>query len=1051
MNLVTDKTKIPYGAIKKRTSDEKTLVEEYFELQEKYEKKYGEKSVILVQVGSFYEIYEYNETEDKTPHPKKPRGSIGKASEMAFTLNRKLTRKDTNKPYSVRNCAMMGFPTVAYDDYRDKILKSGFTIIRIDQEKNGEVVMRMIGEIVSPATNLEEISTLPTTNNIVCVYIEGQMGGGKNVERLKPEQYIIICGIASIDVSTGKNIVAEVYSKEQDQIYAIQELYRFLTVTAPRELVIVISKIPGQDRYERYLEEVLELNRYNNVIFTGIENPEYIKVDYQEQFLNKIFKPVCAGTDKIMEQKQDILGYLNLTQLYYGVISYLSLLQFCYSHDETIINKIAKPETTWLDIDKHLILTHNAILQLNVLPPATSGRGTKTERKQKTYDSLFAVVDETSTALGKRYLRNMLLNPINDVEQLEWYYNITEQFLANGALVENINNQLHGFPDLERYQRKLFLTTIKPREFCLLFTSFRKVVDTYVLLLNNKLEQADALLLTEEEIEEFNECLSKVFTLIDLNKLEECRILNDHLEFEESFLQPGQDELADEYNNEIGGLEAKMKEICAHLNKLLPTNRGKVLEFNFNVKNSTRATASDDDESAGGIVGGWLSVTNAKAKTLKDQKKLIDSNLCGNLEFKSGKSKTIITSRVIEEICDKLEETRKALEEHLLKRYKALISELNEYNFYTGLVRFISLLDYIKSNAIVAKKYHYFKPIIDHEAKSSYFEIKDLRHPIAERLINDNYITNDITLGKDSGPYGQIVLGLNGVGKTVYTKGVGDITLMAHMGMYTSCQYKFFPFAKIITRLSTHDDMSKAQSSFVVEMEELRTILRNSDNRTLVLGDELCRGTEIYSASSLMISTILELIERKTCFIFSSHLHNITSNPEITALVASNLLLINHLSTLYDPTSSSLIYERKLKDGSGSTLYGIEVAKYLDLPGKFIERSNEIRKKLLNSNPQILQSKKSRYNSKVYVDSCSMCGSTKDLHTHHLLEQADAVNGFVDNTPIHSKYNLLVLCQKCHQWVHHNNLSIIRNQTPQGTIITTASSASSTSLSEFVV
>ena len=1032
MNLVTDKTKIPYGAIKKRTSDEKTLVEEYFELQEKYEKKYGEKTVILAQVGSFYEVYEYDENEDKTSGNKRFRGAIGKASEMALTLNRKLTRKDNSKPYSVRNCYMMGFPTVAYEDYRDKILKSGYTIIRIDQEKNGEVVMRMVGEIVSPATNLEEIHMLPTTNNIVCLYIEGQMGASKNIEKMKPEQYIIICGIASIDVSTGKNIVAEVYSKEQDQVYAIQELYRFLTVTAPRELMIVLSKIPASGQYEKYLEEVLELNRFGNVIFTGLENPEYIKVDYQEQFLNKIFKP----TNKVIEQKQDILGYLNLTQYYYGVIGYLSLLQFCYSHDETIINKIAKPETTWIDIDKHLVLTHNATVQLSLLPSL------KSRTKTKEYDSLFTVVDETSTALGKRYLRNMLLNPINNAKQLEWYYNMTEQFLKNEALVENINNQLKGFPDLERYQRKLFLTIIKPREFCLLFTAYRKVVETYVLLLNNKLEEVDALLLTEEEIEEFNECLSKVFTLIDLNKLEECKIVNDRLEFEESFLQPGQDAIADEYNNEINILEAKMKEICAHLNRFLPTNRGKVLEFNFNVKNSTRATSEDNEDNIGGIVGGWLSVTNAKAKILKDQKKMIDSNLCGNLEFKSGKSKTIITSRLIEEICDKLEETRKALEEHLLKRYKGLIAELNEYNFYAGLVRFISLLDYIKSNAMVAKKYHYFKPTLDFEAKSSYFEIKGLRHPIAERLINDNYITNDICLGKESGPFGQIVLGLNGVGKTVYTKAVGNVTVMAHAGMYTSCEYRFSPFKKIITRLSGHDDMFKGQSSFVVEMEELRTILRNSDNMTLVLGDELCRGSEIYSGSSLMIATICELIERKTCFIFSSHLHNITTTQELTSLVSSNLLLINHLSTLYDPVTSSLIYERKLKEGSGSTLYGIEVAKYLDLPNRFIERANEIRKKLLNQNPQILQPKKSRYNSKVYVDSCSMCGSNKDLHTHHLMEQADAVNGFVDNTPIHSKYNLLVLCRECHQWIHQNNLSLVRNQTPQGTIITTSSSKS---------
>ncbi len=777
------------------------------------------------------------------------------------------------------------------------------------------------------------------------------------------------------------------------------------------------------------------------MVFTGLENSEYHKLEYQEQFLGKVFK-----RNGVIEQKQDILGYLNLTQYYYGVISYLSVLQFCYSHDEMILNKIAKPETTWLDIDKHLVLTHNAIVQLNLLPsPSNSMRTTK--RQSIDYDSLFSVIDETSTTLGRRHLMSMINNPITNREQLEWYYDMLGQFKENSGLLENINDRLKGFPDLERYQTRLFSNKIKPREFCVLFNAYRKIVDIYVLLLSSKLERAGALSLQDEEIEEFNECLSKVLTLIDLNRLEECRIVNDRLEFEQSFLIAGQDEMADRYMKEIEEYEKKMKQICEHLNRFLPSNRGKVLEFNFNVKNSTRATAEDNEEHVSGIVGGWLSTTNAKAKVLKDQKKMIDAELCGSIEFKTGKSKTIITSKVIEEICGKLEETRNALEQHLLKRFRSLIEELHTYNFYSGLAKFITLLDYIKSNALVAKKYNYHRPEIDDKAQSSYFEIRELRHPIAERLINDQYITNDLSLGKNTGPSGLLIFGLNGVGKTVLTKAIALNIIMAQAGMYCSSKLTFTPYNKIITRLSGHDDLIKGQSSFVVEMEELRTILRNSDNRTLVLGDELCRGSEIYSASSLMISAIEDLIERKTTFVFSSHFHNIVSTSEITTLVDQKQLVINHLSTLHDPVTSSLIYERKLKEGSGSTLYGIEVAKYLDLPSKFIERSNEIRKKLLNQNPQILQSKKSRYNSKVYVDSCSMCGSNKDLHTHHLMEQADAVNGFVDNTPIHSKHNLLVLCRECHQAIHQNNLSLVRNQTPQGTLITTSSS---TPLAEFV-
>ena len=162
------------------------LTSDYLKFQEEYSDKYGEKTIVLMQIGSFYETFEYDPKRDKSSsleaediHCFKKDGigseinkKIGLVHEIAALLNICPTMKNNKKPYGINNCSMCGFPVVSYEKHRDLLLANNYTIVRIDQKKNGDNVERFVAEILSPATNIDNLQSLPLTNNIVSIYIE---------------------------------------------------------------------------------------------------------------------------------------------------------------------------------------------------------------------------------------------------------------------------------------------------------------------------------------------------------------------------------------------------------------------------------------------------------------------------------------------------------------------------------------------------------------------------------------------------------------------------------------------------------------------------------------------------------------------------------------------------------------------------------------------------------------------------------------------------------------------------------------------------------------
>lgn len=1044
---------------------EEGLIWEYLKYQDEYTQKYGEKTIVIMQVGNFYETFEYDPKLDKEVL-KWPTYKIGIANEIASVLNICSSMKNNKLPYSLKNCTMVGFPVITYDRQKELLLRNYYTIVKIDQERSGKNVPRRVTQIISPATNIDNISTLPLTNNIISIYIEVLK------EHVRLEEYGLIAGVSYIDVSTGENSVLETYSENGNNMNALQELYRFLTSLRPREIILHLRGKISLD-YEEFLGNRLGLHNYNNVIFKTNEiNTEFLKISYCTDFLDKLFNRKLVkiltknsvNTSRNMENEIEkhlnsreanseiisrtppsrILDNLGLSRLYYGMVSYIVLLQYCYEHNPTLIEKINRPNISWLNIEEYLLLTHNAIDQLDLLPKNMNSQNNMRKtwgKKRNNLDSLFSVVNYTKTALGKRYLLNRLTQPITNVKKLEQIYDMTQILIENEELLSLLGKYLKTLPDLERYHRNLFLKKIKPSEFVILFNSYKTIVQIYTKLSEYpKLLENILNIKTGENIfspTDFNTCLNLILGKYKLEILERCKIDGGKLiirsEGEESnekfdgmdesetgekpdemsdqlahLYYPGVDGRADHYWQEYMKAQYIMDKIILTLNGLLSHTRGKKIVYNLKGEHT-------------------LTITAAKAREIKNYPK----DICGELQFINVGKNVMITSDIISNTTNILTNTSEQLGKYLYNSYIADIEKITKYSFFTALNDFVSQLDYLCSNAICAIQNKYYKPVI--RGNKSYLNAENLRHPLIEALIDKEYISNNIILGMENQPKGMLLYGLNSSGKSSFIKAIALNIILAQAGLFTAGKLEYFPFNRLITRLSGHDNIITGESSFIIEMKELKTILNSSDRNTLVIGDELSRASEALGGLLLSSAAILHLDETESMYVFSSHSHRLAEMKDIQKLHTDGKLLIKHLNVKYDIGTNTLIYNRKLDDGSGQKFYALEVARSLDLPQEFIEKAYSLKEEILGENKFFLSTKTSRYNSNVYLDSCSICGSREKLETHHIKQQKEAdKNGFIADTHKDVASNLIALCEVCHNKLHSNRLKIRTTETSKG-------------------
>jgi DNA mismatch repair protein MutS len=341
-------------------------------------------------------------------------------------------------------------------------------------------------------------------------------------------------------------------------------------------------------------------------------------------------------------------------------------------------------------------------------------------------------------------------------------------------------------------------------------------------------------------------------------------------------------------------------------------------------------------------------------------------------------------------------------------------------------MRLTDWITYTDANLTLARsalRLGYTKPqIIDGD--EGFLSVEGLRHPILEsqdRTIT--YVQHSVHL--DSELPGWLLYGLNASGKSSLMKATGIALLLAQGGSFVpASKMCISPFESLHTRIVNTDNIWMGLSSFAVEMSEMREIFRDAGSKSLVLGDELCSGTETTSATALVAAGLLGLLRRGAKFFFATHLHGLTKIPEVAQATG---LRIWHLHVEYDPVSEKLIYHRVLREGSGSSLYGLEVAKAMKLPADILENAQMFRKRLVGESV-LSEATGSAWNSSVIRTLCELCGNSfvKSLEVHHVKErsEANAHGRLPDGSNVHARANLLTLCDACHDGVHKDPVII---------------------------
>jgi len=387
-----------------------------------------------------------------------------------------------------------------------------------------------------------------------------------------------------------------------------------------------------------------------------------------------------------------------------------------------------------------------------------------------------------------------------------------------------------------------------------------------------------------------------------------------------------------------------------------------------------------------------------------------------------------------------------ALEEKIAERTETLFAEFLqglEREFYSSIIersRAIALLDVLTTKAALSLQFNYCRPEVAGGGAApaeGWADARDLRHVLIEHIqTNEVYVANDLAIGVP-GQKGILLYGTNAVGKTSLIKALGIAVVMAQAGWFVPAgSFRFSPYRAIYSRILGNDDIFRGLSTFVVEMSELRVILRMADAGSLVLGDEVCSGTETESALSIFTAALHHLYERRTSFIFATHFHEIVKYDEVRAM--EDEVRAMHMCVSYDAELGALVYDRKLRMGSGDAIYGLEVAKSLFMPEDFLERAFAIRAKYFagaDKSPLAFQT--TPYHSKKVRDICEICREEVGTEIHHLAPQKDADDrGFIGTFHKNHPANLASICEKCHVKMHGVAATPVqRRKTTRGTVL----------------
>ena len=545
------------------------------------------------------------------------------------------------------------------------------------------------------------------------------------------------------------------------------------------------------------------------------------------------------------------------------------------------------------NVNEFLKLDYNTIRNLELISNIRSNDPKTT---------LFGILDHCATAMGSRYLKRSLLYPLTNQKRIEERLDITEQLMKNYLSVDELKQSLNEIYDLERIVGRISYGTLSPKDLLQLKRSLAELPKIKKIL--NKMSG-----------KELHALCSKITTFDAIVSLIEKSISEDapYLLRDGGFIKPG-------FNAELDEVKNINHTNKAFLAKLEASEREKTGIKNLKVGYNR-------------VFGYYIEITNSNLPQVKDEFGYIRKQTTTNAE-------RFITQELKEREALILRSEERALQielalfDDIRNECKKVCHEIQN----TALI--ISEIDMLNSFAAVSLKNHYVRPNF-----SSYGEVEIIegRHPVIEQTQTAVFVPNDLIMQNTD--YVMLITGPNMSGKSTYMRQTALISIMAQMGCFVSASKAVLPlYDQIFTRIGASDDIAGGESTFMVEMNEVNYALQNATYKSLILFDEVGRGTATFDGMALA-QAIIEYLHNTTCAktLFSTHYHELTN-------LESSLPNLKNLHVDAVEENGQIIFMHKVMPGSTDKSYGINVAHLAHIPDEVIYRAKDLLDKMIATN-----------------------------------------------------------------------------------------------------
>lgn len=568
-----------------------------------------------------------------------------------------------------------------------------------------------------------------------------------------------------------------------------------------------------------------------------------------------------------------------------GLLAAGALLQYLYDTQKTDLEHFTHiyPYLT----SKYMLLDSSTRRNLEL---------TETLREKQKRGSLLWVLDKTKTAMGARLLRNYIEQPLIEKDEMEKRLDAIQELNQDSISRDEIREYLNPIYDLERLLSKVTYKTANPRDLIAFRNSLQMLPPIKTVLSAFEKEELT-------EIREQIDGLEDIYQLIDEAIIDEPPL---------SIREGGM--IKDQFDETIDRLRSAKHDGKQWLAQLEEEDRERTGIKNLKIKYNK-------------VFGYYFEVTNS-------YKDLVPEDYIRKQTLANAERYTTPRLKELEDTILNAEDKLQTLEYDVFCRIRDTIAQ--ELVRIQNTAKAIAKLDVYASLSLVSERNHYVRPKLN---EKGVIDIKDGRHPVVEQMItNDMFIANDTYL--DNGSHCiSVITGPNMAGKSTYMRQTALIVLMAQIGCFVPARTANIGIVdRIFTRVGASDDLASGQSTFMVEMNEVANILRNATSKSLLILDEIGRGTSTFDGLSIAWAVIEHISNRKLLgakTLFATHYHELTE-------LEGKMNNVNNYCIAVKECGDDIVFLRKIVKGGADKSYGIQVAKLAGVPDMVIDRAKEI-------------------------------------------------------------------------------------------------------------